>query len=77
VVDYFNANTCVVWEGNVTTRKEISAEKHLLPVDIRDIREGMTLRRVILWRLGYKLVIVYIYSTLDCPIGVGEKLMWK
>ena len=51
LVDYTNAITCNTWEGNVTTRREIYIG-HIRSLGFGDIIEGVTLRRVTLWRLG-------------------------
>ena len=48
---YFIVRVCDVWEGNVTTRREIYTE-HICSLGFRDIREGAALQRVMLGRLG-------------------------
>jgi hypothetical protein len=40
-----NVKTCHTWEGNVTTRRDISI-KHVLSLGCGDIREGVTLQRL-------------------------------
>ena len=50
-MDYFNAEIHDIWEGNMTTRREIKT-KNNCSLEFWDIREGVTLRRMILGRLG-------------------------
>jgi hypothetical protein len=47
LVDYFNAKTCDIWKRNVTTKREFLTE-HIHSLGLGDIREGLTLWRVIL-----------------------------
>ena len=56
LVDYFNTKTHNIKEGIVTTRREICT-KNICSLGFQDIREGATLRMVILQRLE---------CTLDC-----------
>ena len=49
LVDFFNVKTYDIWEGNVTTRREILT-KHIHAWGCRVMREGVTLQRVTLWR---------------------------
>ena len=49
LVDYFNAKTHNIWEGNVTTRRETESE-HIGSLGFGNIKEGVTLQRVILWK---------------------------
>ena len=44
-----------VWEEHVIIRSEVETE-NVCFLGFQDIREGVTLRRLILWRLEYILV---------------------
>ena len=50
LVVYFNVKTHDTWEGNVTIRNEIQI-KNIRSLGFWDLREGMTLRRLILLSL--------------------------
>jgi hypothetical protein len=46
----WNVKTHDLWEGNVTTMSEIKTE-NICSLGFQDIREGVTLRRSLWWRL--------------------------
>ena len=50
LVVYFNVKIHDMWEGNVTIRCQISTE-NICSLGFRDVREGVALRRFILWSL--------------------------
>lgn len=55
LVLYFDAKTHDIQKREVTTKREIETE-HIRFLAFRDIREGATLQRVILGRLGCTLL---------------------
>jgi hypothetical protein len=50
LVDCFNIKTCGMWKGNVTSSMQIVIE-NVCSLGFWDIRGGISLRRMILWRL--------------------------
>ena len=58
LVVYLNVETHDIWERNMTTRGEIQAE-NFRSLKMWDIREGVTLRRLILRSLGCSYNINY------------------
>ena len=44
---YFNVQTHDIWERNMSIRREMQIE-HIRSLGFQDIREGVTLRRVML-----------------------------
>ena len=50
LVVYFNVETCDMWEINVTMRSETKI-KNIRSLGFQDIREGVTLRRLVLQSL--------------------------
>ena len=51
LADYLDVKSRDVWEGNVTRRGEIYIE-HIRSLGFRDIIEGVTIRRLVLRRVG-------------------------
>ena len=51
LMDYLNVKYCDIWEENVTTRRDTWSKK-ICSLGCHDIREGVTLRRMIWQKLG-------------------------
>ena len=67
---YFIVKSHDIWEGNVTIWSEIQT-KHNRSLGFWDIREGVTLRRLILWRSSVFVCNNYIFLRSWHPQHVG------
>ena len=56
LVDYFNVKACDIWEGNVTTRREILTE-HICSPNMLGYKRGSDILEVVLRKLECTLII--------------------
>jgi hypothetical protein len=71
LVDYIKVITCDVWEGNVTTRRDVLNE-HICSLLFQDIREEVTLQRMTLCRLGCTMHVAHWFETWKDQVNLME-----
>ena len=73
LVDYFNVRTHDIWEGNVTTRREI-LPKNICSSWFQDIREGVTARRGDITEVKVYLFALHVGRDLGVVFVMSQSL---
>ena len=69
LVNYFNVKTCDMWEGDVTTRRDIWT-KHICSLGFWDMREEATLQKVTLRRLWCISILGSYHCAWPLPLKI-------